>query len=126
MGADVTEWLDKRSAVESLRSSEPDWRLSEFSGGARRGAGRGLSSDARELLRTAGTTCQYARGETLFEQDQPSSSVLLIDHGMAKVFAVRPDGSQVLLAVRGTGDLVGAFSVNLPKTTANPDRMDRS
>lgn len=109
-GADASEWLDRRSAVESLRSSEPDWQLPEPLGRADRGAKHGLSAYTTDLLRGAGAPHQYARGESLFEQDHPSSSVLLIDHGMAKVLATGPDGSHTLLAVRSTGEILGEMS----------------
>ena len=69
-----------------------------------------LSVEMCERLRAAGTGRRFAAGEVLLRQGDPPTHVLLLLSGRVKVSLTTPDG-QVLLAVRGPGELLGEMAV---------------
>ncbi|MGI5995638.1 MAG: Crp/Fnr family transcriptional regulator [Saccharomonospora viridis] len=52
----------------------------------------------------------HSAGEWLLQQGSPGGWVLLCLAGRSKVVYAEPDGREVLLAVRGPGDVLGEFS----------------
>lgn len=60
-----------------------------------------------ESLRAKGTTRRFPRGTVLFREGQPSDSVVLLRSGTVKVSHLTKAGREVLLAVRGPGELLG-------------------
>jgi CRP/FNR family cyclic AMP-dependent transcriptional regulator len=69
-----------------------------------------LPPDDQVALRSAGATRRFARGGTLMHQGQVSDTVVVVEVGQVKVYAVTPAGRDVLLAIRGPGDLLGELS----------------
>ena len=64
-----------------------------------------------EQLRAVAIPRTYYKGEFLIRMGEELSSVLVIDAGRASVWVTTSDGDQMVLAVRGAGDVVGEFSV---------------
>jgi CRP/FNR family transcriptional regulator, cyclic AMP receptor protein len=77
------------------------------------GAGPFLASlspvDADALTRR-GTVRTFARGQALLHEGQVPDRVLLLRSGRVKVYSPTLTGKDVVLAVRGPGDLVGELS----------------
>lgn len=66
-----------------------------------------LDEAERHALRDAGRSRPYATGMHLCYEGDPSDYVIVIENGWAKVTSTTEDGHDVVLAVRGPGDLVG-------------------
>lgn len=66
-----------------------------------------LDETERHALRDAGRSRPYATGMHLCYEGDPSDYVIVIENGWAKVTSTTEDGHDVVLAVRGPGDLVG-------------------
>lgn len=77
--------------------------------------GRGLramlGSGAWERLVRAGVRHTYRRGDRLLRQGDEGRWIVLQVAGRTAVWYSASDGSQVLLAVRGPGDLLGEFAL---------------
>jgi CRP/FNR family cyclic AMP-dependent transcriptional regulator len=79
----------------------------------------GFSVD--EYLSSAGTSrwlAKYKKGQVLFSQDDPSTNVMYIQSGNAKLTIVNPQGKEAVLAILGPGDFVGEGCI-----IGNPVRM---
>lgn len=72
---------------------------------------RSMSPVERADLYAAGTKVQYEHETTLMLQGHIGRELFLLLDGFVKVTAVSESGTQVLLAFRAKGDLVGEFSV---------------
>lgn len=70
-----------------------------------------LDETERNALRDAARPRTYAAGTHLCYEGDPSDYVIIIENGWAKVTSTTEDGHEVVLAVRGPGDLVGEFTV---------------
>jgi CRP/FNR family transcriptional regulator, cyclic AMP receptor protein len=69
-----------------------------------------LTPAEQAALRERGTVRRFARGVALFhEQTVPSTVAVLLD-GRVKLTRVTPEGRDVLLAIRGPGDVLGEQS----------------
>src|SRR5579864_4570921 len=79
-----------------------------------------LPAVERAALHAEGAAHHYRTGATLFHEGDPSDWVLLVTRGRVKVASVTADGKDVVLAVRGPGDLVGELSAldGLPRSAA--------
>jgi CRP/FNR family transcriptional regulator, cyclic AMP receptor protein len=69
-----------------------------------------LPAETAAELRAAGHVRRFARDTALFHQGDDSSSVLVLLSGRVKVTALTPDGREVIVALRGPGELVGEVS----------------
>lgn len=69
-----------------------------------------LSEAAWTGLVQRGVRRQHSPGERLLRQHETGGWVLLCLSGRLKVVYAEPDGREVLLAVRGPGDVLGEFS----------------
>lgn len=69
-----------------------------------------LGETDRQTLRARGTVRRFARGAALAHAGQVGDRVLIVQAGHVKILRVTDDGRDVLLAVRGPGDLVGEQS----------------
>jgi CRP-like cAMP-binding protein len=65
-----------------------------------------LDPGERNALRASGTWLQLPSGHVIFEQHEESDHVVVIWAGHAKVLS-RSDGREVVLALRGPGEIVG-------------------
>ena len=66
-----------------------------------------LEPAAREQLARLGRRRRYEAGATLFLEGDLGPNVIIVYAGRVKVFATDPDGHNLLLAVRGPGDILG-------------------
>jgi CRP-like cAMP-binding protein len=71
----------------------------------------GLDESARTAFESLGQRRRYAAGRTLFREGEASDRVFLIHSGRVKVVTVSAEGRELLLAVRGPGELIGEMSV---------------
>jgi CRP/FNR family transcriptional regulator, cyclic AMP receptor protein len=88
---------------------------SSDSGGGATGQGpydflSALSSDELNALRARGRTRTYSRDESLFHEGQLPDRVYLLVSGRVKLTRVTESGKEVVLAVRGRGQLIGELS----------------
>lgn len=69
------------------------------------------SADRSSELRSRGITRRYPRGSVLCREQQPSDAVFLLQAGRVKVSYLAPEGREVVLALRGPGDVIGELGV---------------
>ncbi|MCK9249114.1 MAG: Crp/Fnr family transcriptional regulator [Solirubrobacteraceae bacterium] len=69
-----------------------------------------LDDEQRRELRRRATPRRFPRGGALAHAGQVGDRVLVITDGHVKLTRITPEGREVLLAVRGPGDLVGEQS----------------
>lgn len=77
-----------------------------------------LTDDEARAFEERGTTRKFARGGTIFAEDDRSDRVALITQGRVKISYHTAEGREVLLSVRGPSDLLGEMSVldGLPRS----------
>lgn len=61
-------------------------------------------------LRSRGHTRHFRRGATIFIEGQVSDRVALINRGRVKVASMTDAGEELILAIRGPGDLLGELA----------------
>jgi CRP-like cAMP-binding protein len=61
-------------------------------------------------LLAAGATRQFLRGRALMHQGQAADEVLLLRTGQVKVYTTTASGREVVLAIRGPGELLGELA----------------
>lgn len=66
-----------------------------------------LSEDQRAAIEKLGTPVRYLPETPIFLEGQPSYSVVIIRQGHVKVSRKAPDGSEVILAIRGPQYIMG-------------------
>src|SRR5438128_1275792 len=69
-----------------------------------------LSETEVGALREHGVVRTYPRGTALFHEQQAPDRVVLLLAGCVKLSALSEDGKEVVLAIRGPGDLLGELS----------------
>jgi CRP/FNR family transcriptional regulator, cyclic AMP receptor protein len=69
-----------------------------------------LSETEAEDLRSVGRARAYGAGVTLFHQGDDAGPVVVLLTGRAKVASLSSAGREVIVAVRGPGDLLGELS----------------
>lgn len=63
-----------------------------------------------EALRTRGWRRRFARGAVLFQEGGSSEQVMIVLSGRVKISHFTADGREIILAVRGPGELLGELS----------------
>jgi CRP-like cAMP-binding protein len=88
--------------------------LTRFSAAPRLAAGEefwpALKPPDQAALLAAGATRRFARGRALMHDGQSPDIVMLVRSGHVKIVTVTPTGREVVLAIRGAGELVGELS----------------
>lgn len=69
-----------------------------------------LTAVDADALQRHGTIRRFARGQALLHEGQVPDRVLLLRTGRVKVYSTTRSGKDVVLAVRGPGELVGELS----------------
>jgi CRP-like cAMP-binding protein len=69
-----------------------------------------LSPQDADRLRALGGPRRHAAGSALFHEREPGDRVLLLLSGRVKLVTITPDGHDVVLGIRGPGDLIGEMS----------------
>jgi CRP-like cAMP-binding protein len=77
-----------------------------------------LRAQERQKLLSLATPMSYGRGDTIFHEGEPTTYAVLIETGTVKMVRQRPDGRDMILAMRGPNDLIGEM--------AAIDRLPRS
>lgn len=75
------------------------------------GLGGALPTDAWLDLAEAGVPRTYRPGSVLLRQGDPGTHVLILLSGRVKALRDEADGSRLLLAVRGPGEILGELAV---------------
>ena len=66
-----------------------------------------LSDEGQGRLIAAGTPRRWSPGQVLMREFEATDHVVLITDGQVKISSAAPSGREVLLAIRGPGDLLG-------------------
>jgi CRP/FNR family transcriptional regulator len=74
-----------------------------------------LSPADRQSIAAVSTVKQFARGDTIFEQDSPSAAFYAITSGRVKIFKLMPSGKDLILEVFGPGDPLGAVAAYMDR-----------
>jgi CRP/FNR family cyclic AMP-dependent transcriptional regulator len=69
-----------------------------------------LSPEERDALRAPGMVRSFPRGAALFHERQTADRVLVLLEGCVKLSCVSDSGKEVVLAIRGPGDLLGELA----------------
>jgi CRP/FNR family transcriptional regulator, nitrogen oxide reductase regulator len=73
-----------------------------------------LSPADRQAIAEVARVQEFARGETIFEQESPSA-FYAIASGRVKIFKMMPNGKDVILEVFGPGDPLGAVAAYMDR-----------
>jgi CRP-like cAMP-binding protein len=85
-----------------------------------------LGEERWERLLQHGKQREYPPGSVVFRQGEPGSAVLALVSGRVKVLGTEPDGGQLLITLRGSGDLIGEVAARqLSQRTATVETIDR-
>jgi CRP/FNR family transcriptional regulator, cyclic AMP receptor protein len=66
-----------------------------------------LTSKQRVSLLELGSAHLYRRGQVLMREGGPADVVMVVLEGLARVTTASEDGKEILLGLRGSGDLLG-------------------
>ena len=69
-----------------------------------------LDDDDRTALEALGTPRRYRAGAALILEGDESKHVFVLLDGSVKIASTAPDGRELLLAVRGAGEVIGELS----------------
>lgn len=70
-----------------------------------------LSAREREVIEAKSVRRSYRRGAKLFLEGDSASEVLLIQKGQIKITVGSHDGREVLLEIRGAGEVIGEMAL---------------
>jgi CRP/FNR family transcriptional regulator, cyclic AMP receptor protein len=62
-------------------------------------------------LRREGRRVQLHRGQALFTEGDLADRVFIIEHGWVMISSIAPGGREIVLGIRGPGDVIGDLSV---------------
>jgi CRP/FNR family transcriptional regulator, cyclic AMP receptor protein len=78
------------------------------------GSGQGfwtlLSGDERDTLSALGLPRDYPAGATICLEGDPATHVFILLAGWVKILSATKDGHEILIALRGDGDVVGEIA----------------
>lgn len=74
-----------------------------------------LSPADRKAIADVAQVKNYAKGDTIFEQESPSDAFYAIARGRVKIFKMMPSGKDVILEVFGPGDPLGAVAAYMER-----------
>src|ERR1700752_1803798 len=70
-----------------------------------------LTDADRQEIVSRGVVRQFRSGAALFHENQVADRVLVITQGFVKLSCFTDDGREIVLAIRGPGDILGELSV---------------
>jgi CRP-like cAMP-binding protein len=70
----------------------------------------GLDPDDRAALQTLGTVRQFRRDAAVLLEGDHSDQVVVLRRGRVRIVSTSRDGREILLAVRGCGELIGELN----------------
>jgi CRP/FNR family cyclic AMP-dependent transcriptional regulator len=74
------------------------------------GLGGQIPVQAWHALLASGTPRRYVTGEVLVRQGEQGRHVLALNYGLVKVTRLESDGHEMVLAVRGRGEIIGELT----------------
>ena len=74
-----------------------------------------LDPDAADALRAAGRRRRFPAGGMVFLEGEPGGSVMVLLEGRVKAFATTADGRELIMSLRGAGDLMGEIAALGPE-----------
>jgi len=77
-----------------------------------------LSQDERDALRNLGVPRDYPVGATLCNQGDLATHVFILLAGWVKILSTTQDGHEIVLALRGDGDIVGEIGGEIGQRNA--------
>jgi CRP/FNR family transcriptional regulator, cyclic AMP receptor protein len=66
-----------------------------------------LTAEQRDSLAALGKEVSFPPGDTIFREGQPSRSVVMVKHGSVRITKHVPESSDMPLATRGAGEILG-------------------
>ncbi len=75
----------------------------------------GLEPSTIDALRSAGRRRRFPTGAMIFLEGEPGGSVLVLLEGRVKAFATTAEGRELILSLRGPGDLIGEIAALGPE-----------
>ncbi len=69
-----------------------------------------LSPNEQEVLSGLGRTSVFPAGATMCVEGEPTTHVFVLMTGWVKIFSTTNEGREIVLALRGDGDIVGEVS----------------
>src|SRR6187200_3710666 len=69
-----------------------------------------LSEDERKALMAGAIVRNFSAGAALFHENQLADRVLVLQEGFVKLSCFSDDGHEVVLGIRGPGDVLGELS----------------
>src|SRR5438270_4823542 len=63
-----------------------------------------------DTLRRAGHMRRFRRGQALFTEGDRAERVFLIDRGWVMISCMSAEGREIVLGLRGSGDIIGELS----------------
>ena len=84
-----------------------------------------LSEADQALLLTAGHLTNYRSGAVICTEGEPATHVFILMTGWVKVIAVTRDGRELVLALRGQGDIIGELGEVSGDRTASVLAIDQ-
>jgi len=92
------------------------------------GSGQGfwtlLSRDERDALFTLGAARDYPAGATMCLEGDPATHVFILLAGWVKILSTTRDGQEMVVALRGAGELVGEIGGETGRRTATMKAID--
>jgi CRP/FNR family transcriptional regulator, cyclic AMP receptor protein len=92
------------------------------------GSGQGfltlLSRDEREALNALGLRRDYSPGATLCLEGDPATHVFVLLAGWVKILSTTTDGHEIVLALRGGGEIVGEIGGETGRRNATIQAVD--
>ncbi|MGZ0152692.1 Crp/Fnr family transcriptional regulator [Kribbella sp. WER1] len=80
---------------------------------------------AWQRLLAEGTLRSYRPGQTILRQGDPGGFLFALEYGRVKLLASAEDGAQLLLTIRGAGQLLGELAGGKGRRTATVEALDR-
>jgi CRP-like cAMP-binding protein len=74
-----------------------------------------LPPELRTVVEQAGRPRRYEKGDVVIREGDPSDSVVVLRRGWVKVSATTENGFEVVLCVRGPGDVIGELAAIDPR-----------
>ncbi len=75
----------------------------------------GLEPAAIETLRSMGRRRRFSAGAMLFLEGEPGGTVIVLLEGKVKAFATTLEGRELILSLRGPGELIGEIAALGPE-----------
>jgi len=73
---------------------------------------QGLEPEEKQALASRALRRRYAAGEAVFHQGEPADQMFLIKAGRVKLSKVNQEGDEIILDIRGGGDVLGENMLN--------------